>query len=287
MAKKPKRHVPFIEDACGADETLLLTARLHWICLAKGVAAFMAFAWGGRTFDTYSEKFMAWLLNANMDAGAFAVYKIGDYVEKGCVTAGLLIFLMYVLSYLTTTVGLTTKRLMLRTGVIFVKLNNVDLEEFKGEYVDHKLLGRFLNYGEIHMDARFVSNFFVPAIADPYRLIRALNEARAAGGDSVVAGEVPLREAPLQPVTTTVPALSHGYVPVENPAIVAATQEVIAPVLRAEKPVLTMRAGDLPPDMPVAVTGAQTMPRPRTRVVLDGIKPDRKNSAHDAFSAKS
>ncbi len=266
LKRKPRERVPFIEDACGADETLLLTAHLHWIFLLKGATALLVFMWIGRVFDTYSEKFIPNLVNYNLDTSAFMLYKLGDYVEKGCFVIGAVICLMYIVAFLTTTIGLTTKRLMLRTGLIFVKLTNVDLEEFKGEYVDHGFLGRFLNYGEIHMDARFVSNFYVPTIADPYRLIRAINEARASVGDSVVAGEVPLQEVPLQPVRTGIPAASHAYVPMQEQVVIA---PAVAHQTTIAAPVVTMRAGDLPPDMPVAVTEVKATRRLAAPVVKD------------------
>lgn len=195
MSVKPRRlksYTPFINEACGADETLVLIARLHWIFVVKGLAWLAFFLLLSLGIDNLGAKLMLALDQAGRTGIAFLVFRLSNYVQYGCAIIGLLMLGIYLSAYMTTTVGLTTRRLMLRKGVLFVKLTNIDLEEIKSEYVDHGMLGRFLNYGEVHMDARFVENFYIPNIADPYHLLRALNEARAASGDSVVAGEVPL-----------------------------------------------------------------------------------------------
>lgn len=198
MSVKPrevKSYTPFINEACGADETLVLVARLHWIFIAKGVAGLVIFLLFSLLIDHGSSRLMLAMDDRGQDNLAFIAFKMGGYAQYVCLFMGLALLCIYLSAFMTTTIGLTTRRLMLRRGVLFVKLTNIDLEEIKGEYVDHGMLGRFFNYGEIHMDARFVQNFYVPNIADPYHLLRALNEARATGGDSVVAGEVPLAVA--------------------------------------------------------------------------------------------
>lgn len=195
MSVKPRRlksYTPFINEACGADETLVLIARLHWIFVAKGLAWLAFFLLISVGIDNLAAKLMLSLDQTGRTNIAFIIFRLSNYFQYMCAGIGLLVLGAYLSSYMTTTVGLTTRRLMLRKGVLFVKLTNIDLEEIKSEYVDHGMLGRFFNYGEIHMDARFVNNFYVPNIANPYHLLRALNEARASSGDSVVAGEVPL-----------------------------------------------------------------------------------------------
>ncbi len=129
---------------------------------------------------------------------------------------------------------------------------NVDNEEIKGEYVDNGMFGRWLNYGEIHMDARFVANFYVPNIEDPYRLIRTINETRAAGGDTVIAGEASLKVAsevgeavPLSANATPAAVVAppaEVYVPVQQPIVVAPA--VVTPAVTA---VATPQATAPPP----------------------------------------
>jgi hypothetical protein len=235
MSRKPKalrENLPFINQAVGADETLIMSADLHWIFLAKGVAGLLVSVFISSLIDTYSGEWMLSLHDQDKTDLSFIVFRLSNILQYFFIALGVILFLIYCATFMTTKVALTTRRLMLRKGILFVKLNNIDLEEIKGEYVDHGMLGRFFNYGEIHMDARFVQNFYVPNIADPYRLLRAINESRAVSGDTVVAGDVALTPS-LAVVETPEIKTEQVYVPVppepEPPALVA-TPVVPAPV---------------------------------------------------------
>ena len=294
MAKKPLKYQSVIEQSCGAGETLILVSRLHWIFLAKGLFWLVGLLVIGIYLDLSSDKWMLQLIDRNYEILSYFVFRVGNAILPICAMLGLIMCLIYFAAYFTTVVGLTTKRLMIRKGLLFVKMINVDIEEIKGEYVDNGMLGRWLNYGEIHMDARFVANFYVPNIEDPYRLIRTINETRAAGGDTVIAGQASLKAAsevgeavPLSggdtPVAVVAPP-SEVYVPVQQPIVIApaavapavaapavAAPAVVAPAVAAPAVVasavtavatpqvavpatVTMRAGDLPADMQVDVT---------------------------------
>lgn len=245
-----------------------MTSRLHWVFLTKGIAFLIFCIWAGTAIDFQLEKIM-YALQHRADHVSYVLFRLGNGIEKIFILIGAIICAVYFTAYFTTVIALTTKRLMMRQGFLFVKLVNVDLEEIKGEYVDHGFLGRFFNYGEIRMDARFVENFYVPNIANPYRLLRAINEARATAGDTVIAGEVPLQPVetvaapppqPTQPtekvvvVTTPQPATAPQTAAVTAQAI---TPPPTAPAPAAPGSIVTVRAGDLPPDMPVAVPEAQ------------------------------
>ncbi|MDF3023002.1 MAG: hypothetical protein K0R10_363 [Alphaproteobacteria bacterium] len=231
MAKKPLKYASVIEQSCGAGETLLLVSRLHWIFLAKGLFWLVCLLVIGIYLDVSSDKWMLQLIDRNYEILSYFVFRVGNAILPICAILGLIMFLIYFTTFFTTVVALTTKRLMIRKGLLFVKMTNVDIEEIKGEHVDNGMLGRWLNYGEVHMDARFVANFYVPNIEDPYQLIRTINETRAAGGDTVIAGQASLKPAaevgqavPLSAVdapTAVVAPPSEVYVPVQQPVVVA------------------------------------------------------------------
>lgn len=91
---------------------------------------------------------------------------------------GFFIFMSYLIRFATTKVALTDKRILIRRNLIFVNVDEVDLEEIKSAHVNNGLLGRFLDYGEIHYDARFVGDIALPDIDGPYLLLRKTHEAR-------------------------------------------------------------------------------------------------------------
>lgn len=325
MAKKPLKYASVIEQSCGAGETLLLVSRLHWIFLAKGLFWLVSLLLIGIYLDVSSDKWMLQLIDRNYEILSYVVFRVGNAILPICAILGLIMFLIYFTTYITTVVALTTKRLMIRKGLLFVKMTNVDIEEIKGEHVDNGMLGRWLNYGEVHMDARFVANFYVPNIEDPYQLIRTINETRAAGGDTVIAGEASLKPAaevgqavPLSAGETSAAVVappSEVYVPVQQPVVVApvaaapvaaapaaVAPAVVAPVVAAPvvtavatpltpvPPTVTMRAGDLPADMQVDVTHHVAVEPPVEVKIVDKDDEAAKQKAADmleTFTAKA
>lgn len=156
----------FIDRIISPDEKLIGILPIHWIYGARGIAWFTLWITIGAV--------LAYAIRSTGVAGTlpFAVFFV-------CFMIGLVLMLSFVLMLLTTELGLTTKRVIYKKGWIRVDVRESDLEEIKAAQIDNGLLGRILNYGYINFDARFVENVALPAIADPYRYLKAFNEARS------------------------------------------------------------------------------------------------------------
>ncbi|NCC22282.1 MAG: PH domain-containing protein [Alphaproteobacteria bacterium] len=153
----------FIEKTLGHDERLLMYSQLHWIVPLQGflwMLVFVLVGWGAYAL------FPHWL--------AFTI--------PGAL--GAVIFMMYLIRFITTRIGLTDRRLLLRTGLIAVNVEEIDLDDVKAQRVDHGWFGRFLGYGEIHLDARFVGDVPLPDIDRPYALLRRIHEVCSELGES-------------------------------------------------------------------------------------------------------
>lgn len=166
----------FIERMVGPDEQLVGIARLHWIYGVKGLVWLGAFIALGLAIDWA----IRYVLGASITNPALGgILTLGTAAFWICLTIGAFLFLFYFIMMLSTEVGLTTSRLIYKKGLIMVKTEGIDLEEVKGAYVDNEALGRFLNYGTIHFDARFIEDLELPAVADPYRFVKAMNDQRS------------------------------------------------------------------------------------------------------------
>lgn len=91
---------------------------------------------------------------------------------------GLAVFWPYFLTYISHVIVLTDQRIIHKKGLIFVHVDQVDLEDIRAEHVDHGILGWFIGYGTIRLNCRFIEDVFLPAIERPYRLIKALHNTR-------------------------------------------------------------------------------------------------------------
>lgn len=217
----------FIERACGRDETLFWLGGIHGFFMFIGLVWFICFIALGLGVDHITN-------NLSMP-GPDSVFmpfftfleSFGDWGMVLCICIGAAVYFSHLAAYATTHIGLTNRRLLLRTGLLHVRLNEIDLDEIKSERVDHGLVGRFLGYGEIKLDARFVQNLNLPKyVSRPYELLRAIHEARSALADSfVVSANVPLR---------AVQRLQDGSAEFRKPEVLDETADYI--IYKKKKP---------------------------------------------------
>jgi hypothetical protein len=166
----------FIRKIIGPDETLIGISSAHWIYGATGLAWLGASMIIGLVLNYYAHGLFDYLF---MDSGAFAVYRIANVMFWIPTAFGIVMFLLYFLMMISPEIGLTSKRVIYKRGIIFVDVKEVDLEELKAANVDNGYLGRFFNYGYVVFDARFVEGMDLPAIGHPYRFVKALNDAKS------------------------------------------------------------------------------------------------------------
>lgn len=166
----------FTQKIIGPDEKLIGVARVHWVYGATGLMWLSALTVFGYWLDIKGTSFFA----AHLDRDRFfAVAETLYTIRWICAGIGVILFALYTTMMVSTEIGLTSKRIIYKRGLFFVDVKEGDLEELKGVNVDHGYLGRFLNYGYLQFDARFVKDVGLPAVADPYRLVKALNEMRS------------------------------------------------------------------------------------------------------------
>lgn len=158
----------FIHKIVGPDEKLVGIARLHWIYAHKGIL----WLFGLMALSILIKTQVVGILGGGLASIGNAAFWIGTAM-------GAVFFLFYTIMWLVTELGLTTKRCIYKRGWIFVDVREVDLEEIKSTNIDNGILGRILNYGYIHMDARFIEDVGLPAITDPYRFTKAMNDVRS------------------------------------------------------------------------------------------------------------
>ncbi|MGB4106693.1 MAG: PH domain-containing protein [Alphaproteobacteria bacterium] len=165
----------FVKKILGPDETLIGITSAHWIYGATGIVWLGGMMIIGLVLNFYATGFFDYLFR---DSGAPAVAKIADALFWMATSLGVVMFFFYFLMMISLEVGLTSRRIIYKRGLIFVDVKEVDLEEIKAADVNNGWFGRFLNYGYVLLDARFVTGVDLPAIAKPYRFVNALNEAR-------------------------------------------------------------------------------------------------------------
>lgn len=166
----------FIDKVIGPDEKLVGISTIHWMYAAIGIVWMAGFLMLGIYIDSFS--FRAGI-HFPGNPGLIATSLMAHAAFWICLVLGVTLFLLYTVMMATTEIGLTNKRIIYKRGWLFVKVTEADLEEVKAAGVNNGILGRLLNYGYIELDARFINNMNIPAIADPYRFVKAVNEIRS------------------------------------------------------------------------------------------------------------
>ncbi|PZQ43417.1 MAG: hypothetical protein DI551_12225 [Micavibrio aeruginosavorus] len=92
---------------------------------------------------------------------------------------GAVIFLTEYIRLITTDIYITTKRVIYKTGWLNVKVNSTDISDVRGVRVDQGWLGRFLDYGKVHLDCRFIADVDLPFTRAPYRVMKDIQEIKS------------------------------------------------------------------------------------------------------------
>lgn len=171
----------YIRNILTKRERLVSMTRQHWIYILEGVLWLSVFAGlglfldhllysygGGRSniYHLYPDFLLPWFTPFSPLALIFFA-------------AGIMVFLTLLIKYFDTEIVLTTRRIIYKRGLIRVEIDEADLAEVRAEHINHGLLGYFLGYGRVHLDCRFVEDIDLPAIRNPFKLIKAIQAVKA------------------------------------------------------------------------------------------------------------
>jgi hypothetical protein len=165
----------YVSRMIGHNETLIGISRLHWINIVQGLFWLAGLMVAGAAV----QYLMARYLGAYAPLAPWAVvYFKPTWIDIFCVAAGLYIFSIYFLNYLTSEIALTSQRVIHKQGLFFIKIEEMNLEEVKGARIDTGYLGWLFGYGAVMLDARLVRDVKLPFINKPYRFIAALGDVQ-------------------------------------------------------------------------------------------------------------
>lgn len=272
----------YIRKIIAQDEKLVGIARLHWIYVLRGLGWFLGLSFIGWAIDSLVTRGL-FMIAQSTGADAIAVHlmSISHGAMLFMMAGGFLIFFLFVMKVLVTEIGLTTRRVIHKEGLLFVKVKQIDLEEIRGENMDSGTFGRVLGYAYIMMDCRFIGDIRLPAIESPERFMRALHQTRSipldtlsmviGKGNAVPVGVIDTSESgpdtPQPPPPQPTPEILPGQEPAQpevQPANVPPAPEVPArPVPHSPPPPSTPPSQpQTPPAQPPPATPPPINPQP-------------------------
>ncbi len=170
----------YVHKVIGADEKLILVTRLHWIYPLEGLIFFALTTVLGVFINNIMWINAGYLLpdfeiNLHFMSISYSFYMM---IPLAFGLIGFLMFWSLFTSYISTEIGLTNHRIIYKKGLFLIDVQQVELEDIRGEEINHGWLGWILGYGKIRFDCRFIDDVYLPATKNPYRLIKAVHTAR-------------------------------------------------------------------------------------------------------------
>lgn len=169
----------YLKASLEEGEHPIAARRLHAIFMLNGIFWFAALAAMGWAFDFVIWSYLGAFVPTNeFKIGAFSFSLAPGWIGWFFTISGSAIFMMEFLRYTTTYIVVTTKRIIVKRGWINVRLDQTDLSDVKGVHVDQGWLGRFLDYGSVVLDCRFVKDVSFPYVPKAYEIVSAIQKMK-------------------------------------------------------------------------------------------------------------
>ncbi len=129
----------YIEKSAAGSETVTYIARFHWL---------------------------------------YTLAMVFYLIFLGPLLIGVFVFIYMLIKRLTTEIGVTSERLVFKTGWIARKTEEIPLSRIEEVSLKQSMLGRLLGYGRLRITGTGGSQILTPSIDDPMALRKAIGDAR-------------------------------------------------------------------------------------------------------------
>ncbi len=160
-------------------EDLKFTDKPHWIYLVSAVfwAGIMVLV-GYISRRIISSYIIYPRLENNFYADGF-ILNIAAVISSYIIDVALIFALLFLIKrlafYFSTYMFASDKRLYMKTGVMRVIVSEISHDEIRKSDITYGFLGRFLGYGRLLVDARFVKNAAFPYVYYPERFAKLIH----------------------------------------------------------------------------------------------------------------
>ena len=158
----------YIERSLGQGEQIVTRARFHWLYNLRAWLAFLAPLALLAAVMIYADA---------MVREALAIFAVALLV------VGFVTFLTMMIHKWTTEIGITSHRLVKKTGFISLKTAEVAIPNIEGVRVKQGVMGRIFGYGSLRIEGTGDDSVDIPNIDDPVGFRRAIETAKSLNAD--------------------------------------------------------------------------------------------------------
>jgi uncharacterized membrane protein YdbT with pleckstrin-like domain len=157
----------YIERSLGDGEEIIARARFHWLYNVRAWLALIV---------PMAALIASFLYRDQMVRDGAAIF------AAALLITGFVIFLSMMIQKWTTEIGVTSARLVKKTGFLSLNTEEVSLRNIEAVKVSQGLLGRVLGYGSLRIEGTGDDHVDVPNIEDPVGFRRAIATAKGMDG---------------------------------------------------------------------------------------------------------
>jgi len=153
----------YLERSLGDGETIVIRARFHWLYNLRAWLAVLVPLVLLIAVMVYADE---------MVRQGLAIFAVALLVT------GIVIFFTMMIHKWTTEIGITSHRLVKKTGFISLKTAEVALPNIEGVRVNQGIWGRIFGYGTLRIEGTGDDSVDIPNIDDPVGFRRAIETAK-------------------------------------------------------------------------------------------------------------
>jgi uncharacterized membrane protein YdbT with pleckstrin-like domain len=153
----------YIERSLGVGEQIVTRARFHWLYNLRAWLAIIVPMIALAAIVLYADE---------MVREGLAIFAVALLV------AGVIVFFSMMIHKWTTEIGITSHRLVKKTGFISLKTAEVALPNIEGVRVNQGIWGRIFGYGTLRIEGTGDDSVDIPNIHDPVGFRRAIETAK-------------------------------------------------------------------------------------------------------------
>ena len=153
----------YIERSLGEGEQIVIRARFHWLYNLRAWLAVLVP--------------LVLLIAVMVYTDEMVRQGLAIFVAALLVT-GIVIFFTMMIHKWTTEIGITSHRLVKKTGFISLKTAEVALPNIEGVRVNQGIWGRIFGYGSLRIEGTGDDSVDIPNIDDPVGFRRAIETAK-------------------------------------------------------------------------------------------------------------
>jgi uncharacterized membrane protein YdbT with pleckstrin-like domain len=153
----------YIERSLGEGEKVVIRARFHWLYNLRAWLAIVVPLVLLIAVMIYADE---------MVREGLAIFAVALLV------AGIIIFFSMMIHKWTTEIGITSHRLVKKTGFISLKTAEVAIPNIEGVRVNQGIWGRIFGYGTLRIEGTGDDSVDIPNIDDPVGFRRAIETAK-------------------------------------------------------------------------------------------------------------